>query len=195
MKAIFFAIAVIVGAAHADDLRRFNATFMVPGYCQAGSREDDKALGDYGGSPNVPKKLGDSRHGIDGEVSLIAFPHESVPFATQFLGFRLLLINRTKTEVAFPACSSRLPVICEARDDDGRWMPIEYLPWSSCGNSYHEVFLPAGHYWEFAAPTYSGTTKTKLRFKLETKQPIYSNEFDGFVSALQFISPPPPRRL
>ena len=70
--------------------------------------------------------------------------------------------------------------------------PIEYLPSSWCGNSYHTVFLGPKQYWEFAAPRYNGKIKTRLRIRLEwqksqfQKLTIYSNEFDGSVNAKQF---------
>lgn len=45
-----------------------------------------------------------------------------------------------------------------------------------------------GQYWQFSARDYSGTIKTKLRFRLDIGggQVFYSNEFEGAISAQQF---------
>ena len=164
---------------------------MQPGYCFAGSRADQHALGGYGKSSNAPKELGDLRLGSDGTVSLVALPSDQVPFAGKYRGFKLFLINRSRAEVAFSASDSRIPIVCEAKGDNGQWKEIEYLPSSSCGNSGHRVFLPERHYWEFAAPAYSGSIKTKMRFKFLGTPLLYSNEFDGIINISQFISPVP----
>lgn len=80
----------------------------------------------------------------------------------------------------------------EAIDIDGQWKPVEYLPLSWCGNSYHMVFPDPKQYWEFAAARYTGKFKTRLRFRLQwqksdtQKLTVYSNEFDGSVNAKQF---------
>lgn len=103
---------------------------------------------------------------------------------------RLLLVNGTDAEVGFAASDSRLSIIQEAKDSDGNWKAIEFLPSSWCGNSYHRVFLPAKHYWEFSAPLYTGKMRTKLRFALPISDTvtIYSNEFEGSVNSGQFGS-------
>ena len=180
------------------DLKPLEAQFMLSGYCHAGSRKDNAAPGGYGRSDNLPKRRGEKPWGTEAQLSLVALPAETVPFALpaesvpfekQYQGFRLLLVNRTADEVAFRACDSRLYIICEARDETGHWKASERLPWSGCGNSHHRVFLPSDQYWEFAAPVYSGNFKTKLRFHLEGKQPIYSNEFEGYINPAQFKNP------
>ena len=182
----FAAVLALGISAQAADLTNVNVSSMVRGYCFAGSRVDKQALGGFGQSDNAPQMVTDRSVGRDGQLALIAFPEKAVPFANKHRGMRLLLINRTKREAEFPASDSRISILQEAQDSKGRWKPIEYLPSSWCGNSYHRVFLPAGHYWEFAAPVYSGTMKTKLRFVLLGKHPLYSNEFEGSVNRGQF---------
>lgn len=187
MKTAILAITclALISASHADELKPLNAKIMVRGYCFAGGGADKQAFG-YGQSDNSPMKLADKQLGKEGEISLVALPTETVPFAKSYRGFRLLLINRTNSEVPFDASDSRVSIIQEALDTHGQWRPIEYLPSSWCGNSYHRVFLPAGHYWEFIAPQYGGAQKTKLRFALQGKQPIHSNEFEGSINPQQF---------
>jgi hypothetical protein len=184
-----FATQLLLGsAAISGDLESVDVKFMLRGYCLAGSRVDEAAPGLFGTSNNAPERVTDQRLGDDGQVSLIALPTEHVPFAKKFRGMRLLLVNLTKSEVGYLACDSRLSIVQEALTAEGQWKPIEYLPSSFCGNSYHRVFLPVGHFWEFAAPLYTGPIRTKLRFVLtvEGGRPLYSNTFEASINAEQF---------
>lgn len=144
---------------------------------------------------NWPKELANKAWGAKENVALVAFPDEHVAFG-KHRGMALRLINRTKQPVDFRACDSRLYLVQEARDDKGRWREIEDMPWSRCGNSYHDVALAASEYWEFSAPLYRGAAKTKIRFRLDASQRrgkdrwIYSNEFDGEVAKTQFYIGP-----
>jgi hypothetical protein len=180
-------LALLTSLTLAAELKPVDAKFMLRGYCYAGSREDKKAFGGYGSSDNMPKRI-TNQPVKPGAVSLVALPDEVVPFAKSYRGFRLLLINGTKSEVAFYASDSQLPIVMEARDGTGQWRPIEYLPQSDCGNSFHHVFLPSHHYWEFTAPAYGGKTRVTLRFVFqeEKQKPIYSNEFEGSINPAQF---------
>jgi hypothetical protein len=184
----FIALLTLAGVSDAGDLMPFRQP-TTDGYCYAGSRKDEKAVGGYGTSDNFPQKVADKTPGSEGQITLVAFPADLVPVKGEFRAFRLLLINRGKSEAAFAACDSRLKIICEARDQGGDWKPIENLPTSFCGNSYHSAYLPPGHYWEFRAPVYFGSMKTKLRYHLQAKVPIYSNEFDGNIEPVDFKKP------
>ena len=171
------------------DATPVTAKEKLPGIYPAGSRiKDREALGGFGPCSNYPKNLAGKDWGANGTVSIIAFPDEPVAYF-KHSGFALRLLNRTTEPVPFAACDSALFMICEAKDADETWREIESLPQTSCGNSFHRVFLGPGQYWEFPACLYSGPTKTKLRFRLDpgNGQPaIYSNEFDGQVAAAQF---------
>ncbi len=195
MKGMVSWIAVIVLLAGspvrswgADELKLMEAKQTMGAYCYVGSRVDEQATGGFGPSNNMPKKIDEKAGGRKGKVSLVALPSETVPFKQQYRGFRLLLVNRTKAEAAFRAADSQLSIVQEAKDAQGKWRPIEVLPSRLCGNSYHRVFLPAGQYWEFASPVHSGSMKTKLRFVLLEKTPIYSNEFAGSIDPGQFAT-------
>lgn len=168
----------------ADDLKSADVKKMLPGFCFAGSRVDEDAPGGFGPSDNNPQKI-DKKLGAPGVVSLVAVPEVVVPFGS-YRGFSLFLINRTGGEVAFEAADSRLPITREALDPKGRWRPIEFLPSSWCGNSFHRVFLPKNEAWVFTVPEYTGSRETRMRFALETKPPIYSNEFAGKINPSQF---------
>jgi len=95
----------------AKDLKPFEPKSMIDGYCYAGSRKDDKAIGGYGPSDNAPRKVTDKTPGREGQIALVAVPSDPAPFLGRYQGFRLLLINRTTKEAAFAACDSRLNIL------------------------------------------------------------------------------------
>src|SRR5262249_42635297 len=100
--------------------------------------------------------------------------------------------NRTGEVASFAACDSRLYLVGEAVDADGRWRAVEELPVVICGNSIHRVSLEPDQYWEFPARLYSGPIKTKIRFRLDPGDggpSLYSNEFEGEVAGVQFEEP------
>jgi hypothetical protein len=165
---------------------------MLPGYCSAGSTiPDEEALGGFGASENLPRTLHPADNRQPGELSLLALPDVGGAFDGKYEGLVLLLVNASGAPVAFDASDSRLSIVQEARAADGTWKPIEYLPRSWCGNSYHRVTLPDQHYWQFVAPRYSGTFPTMLRFRLDRpNQPLLSNSFAGSVNDAQFTRPP-----
>jgi hypothetical protein len=185
LSLLLAAIALPAGA-WADDFKPLDAKHPLAGYCLAGSRPDPKAPGGYSPSDNYPKPLRGRNVGTDGKLSLVALANETLAFGNTSQGFVLLLINRNTSEASFGAADSLLPIIREVLDGDGKWRPIEYLPLSFCGNSYHRVFLPRNSYWQFSAPVYSGTQKTKMRFVLQGEKPVYSNEFEGSINPEQF---------
>jgi hypothetical protein len=171
------------------DAEAVTAKERMPGLYPAGSRiKDREALGGFGPCDNYPKDLGGNEWGAAGAVSLVAFTDEAVAYF-KYRGFALRLVNRTGEAVPFAACDSMLTLVREARDADGAWREVETPPQPICGNSDHRVFLGPGQYWEFPAREYAGPVTTRLRFRLDPgsgRAVIYSNEFDGRVTAAQF---------
>ena len=173
-------------------LRDLNVKHMTRGYFHAGSIIKDKnELGGYYAAKNYPRAATKEMASIKSGVRLIAKPDASAIFARKFRGMKVLLVNATSEVVSFPAQDSRLNIVQEALDRKGSWKPVEYLPSSWCGNSYHKVFLGKREYWEFAAAKYNGKFKTRLRFKLTYNasvgpKTIYSNEFSGSINKSQF---------
>jgi hypothetical protein len=170
-------------------LQPVNVKFMVRSYCVAGSRvKDPNALGGFGSSDNFPFQVPAKLKTEPDKLSLKVALDEPLPFGRSHQGFAVYLINRSGKRAAFRACDSRLSIIQEAKDAKGVWKPIEYVPSSWCGNSYHSVFLDSGECWRFAAPRYVGSLKTRVRFAmmLDKEQTIRSEEFDGSINPEQF---------
>ncbi|OQP39265.1 hypothetical protein A4D02_18250 [Niastella koreensis] len=88
----------------------------------------------------------------------------------------------------------------QAKNPQGEWKDIEYLPRSFCGNSYHILTLEPNWYWKFLTPVYEGDFKTTLRIELTYIDPkdkaeyfrqrkqltLYSNEYKGSINPGQF---------
>jgi hypothetical protein len=164
------------------------------GFYHVGSRvEDRRALGGFGKSDNYPRTLTDQPWGEKETVSVVAFPDEPADYFGQ-PGMTVRVVNRTAGEVAFDAYDSKLFLVREARDTNGEWREIEFQPDSGCGNGYHRVFLRPDEYWQFPARVYTGAIQTRLRFRLDLERrpdamtSIFSAEFDGAVSAAQFLN-------
>ncbi len=98
----------------------------------------------------------------------------------------MYLGNNSDTIVNLSASDSRLYVIAEVFYR-GKWRPIEYLPSSFCGNSYHKVYLNPNEYWAFEIPKFSGKKKVSLRYSLLVgkNEYIYSNKIPSSINKKQ----------
>ena len=188
-------IAFAQGDSSREPLEDLNIDFMLRGYfCAASPTKDEQALGLFGTSQNFPKAVEPDKNFPRGKISLVARPDVETAFAGKYKGLTVLLVNMTSQQVAFHAQDSRLNITQEALDTDFKWKPVEYLPSSWCGNSYHRVFLGPREYWSFAAARFTGKFKTRFRFRLDhqtsngQKITIYSNEFEGSLNKGQFTN-------
>jgi hypothetical protein len=152
-----------------------------------GTHIKDEEAGGFAPCDNLPEDLNGKSWGTKGAIAIVAFPAEPVMFF-EHRGFTVRVINRTADPVPFKAFDSSLDMMREAKDAEGTWREIESLPSAICGNSYHRVTLGPDQYWLIPACEYTGPIKTKMRLRLKIgkDQPaIYSNEFDGLVTAAQ----------
>lgn len=179
-----------------DGLKPFNILAMNRGYFYASSPSVDElnGFGGWGGSDHTFKKI-KRKQKLPKDTFGISVDTESIlPHFKEYKGYNLYIYNTSKDSIFFDAQDSRLYMNLQAKDTNGEWKDIEYLPSSWCGNSYHNLFLAKNSFWEFTIPKYEGALKTKLRAKLLYKtnhkdkesKVIYSNEFDGSVNPAQF---------
>jgi hypothetical protein len=172
-----------------SNLENIDLQFMLRGYFYASSSIEDKnAPGGFGGSGNKAKDISqnkqlESQYGLKLIIDTTSF----ISFAERFKGQKAYLINQSGIDAGFKASDSRLSIVAEVFYK-GSWNPIEYLPSSWCGNSYHKVYLKNKEYWEFHVPRYLGKIKVKLRYRLDTGQGsiLYSNEVTAFINKKQF---------
>ena len=183
------------------ELPELDTKHMLWGYFSAGSEIEDFEAFEYTPSDNMPQTL-DRSFLVRARVSLHVMPEYPEIFENRdgkYAGFRVVLFNGTLSTESFRASDSRLPIIREAQNRAGTWVPIEYVPMGWCGHSRHRVFLGSGQYWVFSAPRYAGTVPVRMRFALYSggARPVYSNEFDGRINPELFrqgrhYSPPNP---
>ncbi len=150
-------------------------------------------LGGWAPSGNLPKPLAAQQatsHALTVQVAERSIANAVAPALD---GHALTIANTTADTVVFDAQDSSLYLTLQAQDAGGRWRAIEYTPSSFCGNSYHQVFLAPGQYWQLAVPAYKGELATRLRAKLllhqrhnSKQQVVYSNPFAGSINAAQF---------
>ena len=175
-----------------ESLPLLEAKSSYPAYFRAQSHlVDTEASGGFLKTGNFPRRL---EHRMPAKsLTLLARPDKTEAFEYSYRGFQVLLANTTGKTLSFRAADSRLPIVREALNAEGQWKSIEHRPYSFCGNSFHTLQLPSGYSWTFAAPVYSGTVKTQMRFVLNAGEPygtIYSNTFEGWIHPGQFIAPP-----
>ncbi len=183
-------------------LKRLNIDYMNRAcYTASSLYEDEKYSRGYGGwagSANIPVKMVKQDKFQTKTLSIVVDTTLRDTFAKEFYGVKCYVVNDTKEAIEFNASDSKLSMLLQAMDAQGHWKDIEYVPSSWCGNSYHTVFLPPQHYWNFAIPQYDGAIGTRLRVRLDYIEPgaagnrktaektVYSNEFAGKINPGQF---------
>lgn len=169
-----------------------NIDFMLRGSIYAKSSIiDSTALGGFGGSSNAPKKMNESNTFTESGLFLKIDTSQLVSINNKYNAYNLYIGNNSDSTIALLSSDSRLYVVAEVYYKN-KWHPIEYLPSSWCGNSYHRVYLRQKEYWEFKVPKFSGKIKTKLRYSLKVYASlyIYSNEIDASFNLKQLTEKP-----
>ncbi len=176
--------------------RGLNIDYMNRGYFYASSpyKEELAGPGGWGGSNNAFKESVESNNFEIGKLTMVVQTGQKKVYRKAYKGMKLYVANASQDTFYFSAQDSRLYLNIQALDKSGEWKDIEYLPSSWCGNSYHSLFIPPNHSWDFVVPKYEGEFKTKLRAKLRYKSKrdqkeseiLYSNEFKGSINPGQF---------
>jgi hypothetical protein len=181
---------------------KLNIDFMNRGYYYASSPNiGEEQIRGWSSSGNYSKLIKNNMRYKSNSLQVVINPELKSKWFSQYEGMKLFIANTTKDTFSIDAQDSRLYVKIQAKDKNGNWRDIEYLPSSWCGNSYHTVYLRPNEYWDFNMPVYFGVLKTKLRAvlsftrKFNAKEernilerkviynaPIYSNEIDGYIN-------------
>jgi hypothetical protein len=195
----------------AEEAKDFNIAYMLRTNIFAKSSAELSNLrgSGFGSSDNAAQKIEDKSMFKESGFFLkldnakkITYEVHGINGKEKINGYNLYIVNKSKKIVKIEACDSRLPVVAEVFIDD-KWQPIEYLPQSWCGNSYHEVGLNKNEYWKFNVPKYDGKIKTKIRYKLDMSSRynrdtdntgkekfIYSNEVETKINKEQLKDKP-----
>ncbi len=184
---LFATFLLLCSNIYGQTKKDLNIKFMLRGHIYAySSVEDTTALGGYGGSDNLPKLMNKENSFPENGLFLKIDTTKITTLNDKFNGYKLYIGNKSDTIVKLDASDSRLYVIAEVFHKN-EWKPIEYLPSSWCGNSYHEIYLKPNEFWEFIVPKFSGKIKTKLRYRLMIGKEkfIYSNEILTHINNAQ----------
>lgn len=174
-----------------------NVDYKMRGYCYAfGSPAKESGTLSHSAGNNAyvwAKPIQKGQGFPANQLAMVARPAEKARFNGKYEGLRLYLANTTRDTLAMDAQDARLYIKLQARDRDGQWKDIEYLPSSWCGNSYHTVALKPNEYWAFTLPAYQGAFKTRLRAELRMREQDRSGVVVTTYSAGMPPPPPAPR--
>jgi len=181
----------------AGTLKNLDIDYMNRGYCTAYSSmidEKTKGFGGWGTSRNLPQSISASGNFESNALSVKIISASADTFARQYKGQAMYVANSTLFPIRFNAQDSLLYLKLQAKDSQGNWRDIEYLPSSWCGNSYHTLLLVSGQYWRFSIPAYQGSLQTFVRASLAYIDPtdpkkekiLYSNAISAGINPAQF---------
>lgn len=102
----------------------------------------------------------------------------------------IFLKNNTKDSVSLSKQDWHLYLIQEAKNENGKWKPIEYWNYSWCGNSYLSEKIESQKILKTETEKYNGTFETEIRFKFLIDNVIfYSNTLKTKIDLTQFVIP------
>lgn len=104
------------------------------------------------------------------------------------------IINVSNKDITFRTQDGSLLMVQEAKNEQGEWQPIEYWQWDWGMKNviFETISLEPNKNINFVAPKYTGTFKTKMRFKLkvsetnDNKDFYYSDNFEISINPSQF---------
>ncbi len=134
-------------------------------------------------SSTVEVSLKTSNHEIESSIQQMNKIHKTTNSRAFVAGYT----NNSNDTLSFPIQDASLIAIIEAKNNLGKWRPIQFWPISGCGNSYYSPRLLPGKTILFTVDNNFGTENTVLRLRLHGNDTIYiSNEFRGTVNQSVF---------
>ena len=102
--------------------------------------------------------------------------------------FSIFIKNSSSENLVLVPQDYSLYLIQEAIDKKGKWKPIEFWGFSTCGNSYdRKINFDSNQIIELDSPKYKGDFSTKIRFKLRlNNQVYYSNSLPSTINISKF---------
>ncbi len=98
--------------------------------------------------------------------------------------------NNSEKVIELSVQDDQIFIIQEAIDATGKWKPIEFWQYSTCGNSYHSIEILPKNKIVTETVRYNGDFKTRIRFKLLHKdKEFFSNEVEARIDVEQFKIP------
>ncbi len=188
-KPILTLLAIMAIIMTSTSQECLDADYQLRAYCYAGSSvEDTSSLGGFYAAQNIPKKINTviKQLSTPEKFQLYVDTDAHATFREKYRGFKLYVINRSGGNVSLPAQDSRLTLKRQVYHNK-KWQDIEYIPSSWCGNSYHNVIIRDGEFWNLVVPCLTGTIEAEFRFEiaLANGQLAYSNTFSGSFNLSQ----------
>ncbi len=155
---------LLEGSAEVADWR-----YIQPAIYRAGSTVNDpKAVGGYGRSNRFPEPVSDRKR-LNGRLNAVLSNDNG--------NLSIYVTNGSSEYLWLPARDSLLHAGLEAKDQNGRWRPIEYDWTVQCGASWHRVILPPAYEWSYRKTLPVGRFQTTIRLRIKTDGgETYSNE-------------------
>jgi len=102
--------------------------------------------------------------------------------------FSIFIKNSSNENFILVPQDNSLYLIQEAIDENGKWKPIEFWGFSTCGNSYdRKINFNSNQIIKLDSPKYKGDFSTKIRFKLRLNNKIYySNPLPSKINISKF---------
>lgn len=101
--------------------------------------------------------------------------------------YPVFIYNNSDSVINLTVQDGMISLIQEAKDEQGKWRPIEYWTYSWCGNSYSALSIKPGFYALTKIYKYNGDFDTLLRLKTIVKgETLYSNPIKGSINKSQF---------
>lgn len=99
----------------------------------------------------------------------------------------IYLKNKTKDSLELSLQDSSLFLIQEAKNKEGKWKPIEYWSYATCGNSYASQKIASEDIIKTNTKNYTGEFETEIRFKLLFENKLYyTNTLKGKIDSSLF---------
>lgn len=148
-------------------------------YMAASDLQDTQAPGGFGKNDRKPIAIHDPA--ILGNAARAVLCRSTT-------GFTIWLVNGGRKPAWFRAADGNILGWLEAKDKAGRWKPIEYHYWYSCGNSYHRVATLPGRGWRFEVSVPTGKHPTVVRWRMADFEREYfvSNEVAASIPIERF---------
>lgn len=100
-----------------------------------------------------------------------------------------IFIKNISKDTLIVGYAEYFPMIIEAKNRNGQWLPIQKRMTFMCGNGIVDFYCPPNNIIISSMPKYSGNFKTKLRLRYESfnsEASIFSNEIYGVINEKQF---------
>lgn len=146
------------------------------------SENDSLPPAEYGQYDNSWENLSESS--VPAEFSTLKIEVDTNQYIAGNQKTYAVFITNVGLDTTLIAYRSRIPAIMEAKNENGKWLPIQEAL-RGCGFEVHSVKLPPNEMVLTSAPVFKGESKTKLRIRIGKN---YSNTFYGSINYTQFQS-------